>query len=50
MPIRETLNPESRSLVSISDEEFVVMQVDGEGLEAGQRVLDLTSPLAMNGM
>lgn len=28
-------------------EEFVVIQVDGEGLEAGQRVLELTTPLAM---
>jgi hypothetical protein len=26
------------------------MQVYGEGLEAGQRVLELTSPLAMAGM
>ena len=31
-------------------EDFVVMQVDGEGLEAGQRVLELTSPLALAGM
>ena len=32
---------------SISLEDFVVIQVDGEGLEAGQRVLELTTPLAM---
>lgn len=50
VPIRETLNPTRRDMVSISDDEFVVVQVDGEGVEAGQRVLELTSPLAMNGM
>lgn len=32
---------------SVSAETFVVIQVDGEGLEAGQRVLELTTPLAM---
>ena len=32
---------------NISSEDFVVIQVDGEGLEAGQRVLELTTPLAM---
>ena len=35
---------------SISAEEYVVVQVDGEGLDAGQRVLELTTPLAMAGM
>ncbi len=36
--------------VSISEEDYVVVQVDGEGLDAGQRVLELTTPLAMAGM
>lgn len=48
VPARNKLvDPESRKRVSISNEDYVVMQVDGEGLDAGQRVLDLTSPLAM---
>lgn len=34
----------------ISPEDFVVMSVEGEGLEAGKRVLELTSPLALAGM
>lgn len=36
--------------MSISTEDYVVVQVDGEGLDAGQRVLELTTPLAMAGM
>ena len=35
---------------TISSEDFVVISVEGEGLDAGQRVLELTSPLAMAGM
>ena len=35
---------------TISTEDFVVISVEGEGLEAGQRVLELTSPLALAGM
>ena len=35
---------------TISPEDFVVVSVEGEGLDAGQRVLELTSPLAMAGM
>lgn len=35
---------------SITRDDFIAMQVYGEGLEAGQRVLELTSPLAMAGM
>ncbi|KAL8873073.1 MAG: hypothetical protein Q9174_001394 [Haloplaca sp. 1 TL-2023] len=34
----------------ISSEDFVVMSVEGEGLEAGKRVLELTSPLALAGI
>ncbi|MCJ1290622.1 hypothetical protein MMC34_002162 [Xylographa carneopallida] len=36
--------------ITISSEDFVVISVEGEGLDAGQRVLELTSPLAMAGM
>ncbi|KAI9822590.1 MAG: hypothetical protein M1827_000309 [Pycnora praestabilis] len=48
-PVIDSLNPASRSQVSISDD-FVVFQVEGEGLDAGQRVLELTTPLAMAGI
>ena len=34
----------------ISSEDYVVISIEGEGMEAGQRVLDLTSPLALAGM
>jgi hypothetical protein len=50
VPAREALNPIDRDAVTISSGDYVVMQVDGEGLEAGQRVLELTSPLAMAGI
>ncbi|XHF99231.1 hypothetical protein AWENTII_002736 [Aspergillus wentii] len=40
----------TKSRLSISREDFVAMQVYGEGLDAGQRVLELTSPLAMAGI
>lgn len=49
-PVRDSLDPSSRDQVSITNEDYIVMQVDGEGLDAGQRVLELTSPLAMAGM
>lgn len=49
-PARDALDARSRNEVSITSEDFVVMQVDGEGLDAGQRVLELTSPLALAGM
>ena len=35
---------------SISSETYVVISVDGEGVEAGKRVLELTSPLSLAGM
>ena len=35
---------------SISAENYVVISVEGAGMEAGQRVLELTSPLALAGM
>lgn len=50
IPALEALNTTAKNQVSITPEDFVVMQVDGEGLDAGQRVLELTSPLAMAGM
>ncbi|DAA77421.1 TPA_exp: Uncharacterized protein A8136_6681 [Trichophyton benhamiae CBS 112371] len=36
--------------VQISSEDYLVMQVEGQGLDAGQRVVELTSPLAMAGI
>lgn len=50
VPARNALDAASRDRVSITTEDYVVMQVDGEGLDAGQRVLELTSPLALAGM
>jgi hypothetical protein len=47
LPIINSLDPSLRESVSISADELVAIQVDGEGLDAGQRVLDLTSPLAL---
>ena len=35
---------------SISAEDFVAMSVEGAGMEAGQRVLEVTSPIAHAGM
>ena len=49
-PIRELLNPLMRKSVSISKEDYSVIVIGGEGLEAGQRVLDLTGPLALAGI
>lgn len=50
VPARDALNAADRDSVTITKDDYVVMQVDGEGLEAGQRVLELTSPLAMAGI
>ena len=50
VPIIQTLSSSHREEVKISEDEFVAIQVDGEGLDAGQRVLDLTSPLALAGV
>lgn len=50
IPVRDRLDSSLKNQISITNEDFVVMQVDGEGLDAGQRVLELTSPLAMAGM
>ena len=48
MPLLSTMPKNAQA--SISAEDFVAVSVEGEGLEAGQRVLELTSPLAMAGM
>lgn len=50
VPVLSTLDPNERKQISITAEDYVVMQIDGEGLDAGQRVLELTSPLALAGM
>lgn len=50
IPVLNLLDHQSASQVNITSEDFVVMQVDGEGLDAGQRVLELTSPLALAGI
>ncbi|KZF20357.1 hypothetical protein L228DRAFT_263014 [Xylona heveae TC161] len=49
-PVLESLDASSRNQISISTEDYVVFQVDGEGLDAGQRVLELTTPLALAGI
>ncbi|KAF3940736.1 hypothetical protein ABW19_dt0205036 [Dactylella cylindrospora] len=49
-PLLDALEPNQRDAVAISEDEYVVIQVDGEGFDAGQRVLELTSPLALAGV
>jgi len=44
------LNASLRSRLDVSDNDYMAMQVLGQGLEAGKRVLELTSPLAMAGI
>lgn len=46
-PVIAGLKPELQNGVTISKEDYSVIVIGGEGLEAGQRVLDLSSPLAM---
>jgi hypothetical protein len=36
--------------VSVSKDDYIAMQVEGQGLDAGRRVLELTGPLALAGM
>ncbi|KAF9691301.1 hypothetical protein EKO04_010665 [Ascochyta lentis] len=50
VPILNLLDVTSRNEVHITTEDFVVMQVDGEGLDADRRVLELTGPLALAGI
>ncbi|KAH0541771.1 hypothetical protein FGG08_003793 [Glutinoglossum americanum] len=49
-PIIKSLEQRSRDEVTVGVEDFVVVQVDGQGLDAGQRVMELTSPLALAGI
>ena len=49
-PIQASLPTPVRCQVSVTQDDYVVMQVDGEGLDASQRVLELTSPLALAGI
>lgn len=44
------LDSSLQSRLGISQNDYIAMQVLGQGLEAGKRVLELTSPLAMAGM
>lgn len=46
----DQLDDSLRSRLIVSENDYIAMQVLGEGLEAGKRVLELTSPLALAGM
>lgn len=53
LPVMDQLGQLDLSLQSrfvVSDHEYIAMQVVGDGLEAGKRVVELTSPLALAGM
>jgi hypothetical protein len=49
-PIIAGLSSAIRKDINISKDDYSVIGIGGEGLEAGQRVLDLTGPLALAGM
>ncbi|KAH8591492.1 hypothetical protein B0O99DRAFT_654403 [Bisporella sp. PMI_857] len=49
-PVINRLPKEISSQVSISKETYTVFSVSSASMEAGQRVMDLTSPLAMAGI
>lgn len=54
-PLAEQFNrlvgkSEAEATIEITKEEYVAIQVEGQGIDAGQRVLELTGPLAMAGM
>jgi cellobiose dehydrogenase (acceptor) len=44
------LSSDLPQVASISTEDYSAIHIGGEGLDAGQRVLDLTSPLALAGI
>lgn len=44
------VNDRGKKQIEISVDDYMVVQVEGQGLDAGQRVLELTSPLALAGM
>ena len=46
----ESSSHRSSDYGSLSIETFVAISVEGAGMDAGQRVLEVTSPLAMAGM
>ncbi|KAJ5609386.1 hypothetical protein N7528_009953 [Penicillium herquei] len=46
----DQLDSQLRSRLVVSENDYIAMQVLGQGLEAGKRVLELTSPLAMAGI
>ncbi|CAI7651811.1 unnamed protein product [Penicillium glandicola] len=46
----DQLDVSLRSRLIVSENDYIAMQVLGEGLEAGKRVLELTSPLALAGI
>lgn len=50
VPVLNLLDSATKNEVHITTEDFVVMQIDGEGLDADRRVLELTGPLALAGM
>jgi hypothetical protein len=49
-PVIKRLPKESSEQVSISKDTYIVFSVSSAGMEAGQRVMDLTAPLAMAGI
>lgn len=49
-PIINSLPKETSKRVQISKENYIVFSVNSSGMEAGQRVMDLTAPLAMAGI
>lgn len=46
----QKLPKDTAKTVSISKESYVVLRVSSPGMEAGSRVVDLTSPLALAGI
>ncbi|KAG0646603.1 hypothetical protein D0Z07_7353 [Hyphodiscus hymeniophilus] len=49
-PVIRRLPIEASKQVSISKDTYIVFSVSSAGMEAGQRVMDLTAPLAMAGI
>lgn len=49
-PVIKALPEEFRGQVSVSKDAYNVFSVSSAGMEAGQRVMDLTAPLAMAGI
>jgi hypothetical protein len=49
-PVIKKLPKESQSQVQISKDTYIVFSVSSAGMEAGQRVIDPTAPLAMAGI